>query len=170
MYCKKCKDNQIKYNDSCFGVDNSSIKSFYEPENNKTTSCYKKFGLYIKEDFNEGISLPNKEEGYYISNKETGLLSKCLNNCSSYDDDSNSQITIEDFKNEIRNDIASYVNSSKVINGSNFLAVVLSSDNIIPEEQLKNGISAVDLGNCTNIMKEYYNIPREENLIIKYGN
>ena len=24
----------------------------------------------------------------------------------------------------------------------------------------------MDLGNCTNIMKEYYNIPKEENLII----
>ena len=34
------------------------------------------------------------------------------------------------------------------------------------EEQLKNGISAVDLGNCTNVIKEYYNISQEENLII----
>ena len=56
------------------------------------------------------------------------------------------------------NDITSYVNSSKVFNGSNFLAVVLTSDNMDPEEQLKNGISAVDLGECTQIIKNYYNI------------
>ena len=60
----------------------------------------------------------------------------------------------------------SYVNSTKVINGSNFLAVILSSDNINPEEQIKNGISAVDLGNCTNILKEYYDIDEKENLYI----
>ena len=35
-----------------------------------------------------------------------------------------------------------------------------------PQEQLKNGISAFDLGNCTNVIKEYYNIPQDENLII----
>ncbi len=35
-----------------------------------------------------------------------------------------------------------------------------------PEEQFKNGISAVDLGNCTNVLKEHYKIPLEEDLII----
>ena len=35
-----------------------------------------------------------------------------------------------------------------------------------PEDQIKNGISAVDLGNCTEIIKEYYNISKYESLII----
>ncbi|MBQ9234070.1 MAG: hypothetical protein IJ167_08575, partial [Lachnospiraceae bacterium] len=35
-----------------------------------------------------------------------------------------------------------------------------------PEEQIKNGISAIDLGNCTEIIKEYYNISKYESLII----
>ena len=35
-----------------------------------------------------------------------------------------------------------------------------------PEEQLKKGISAVDLGNCTQVIKDYYNISQEENSII----
>ena len=48
-----------------------------------STSCYEKFGLYIKEDSNECIPLPNEEEGYYISNNKTGLLSKCHSNCLS---------------------------------------------------------------------------------------
>ena len=44
--------------------------------------------------------------------------------------------------------------------------MVLTSDDIKPEEQLKKGISAIDLGNCTNVLKEFYNISEEENLII----
>ena len=34
------------------------------------------------------------------------------------------------------------------------------------EDQIKLGISAVDLGNCTEVLKEHYSIPKEENLII----
>ena len=333
MNCETCKENQIKYDNNCFDIVEYSIKSFNYPENNNInniTNCYEKFGLYIKEDSNECIPLPKEKEGYYISNNQTGLLSKCHNNCLScygegnnentnciecaqgyyktedsnahcimkdlislddyylnnsdniyyhchpnckgcygsynsltedmyclncsdeyyfiygenncykyalilgsnyyfndndnkfhkcyytcskclnlepneidhnciecannyyklenvsfpyncYANDTinilqnsnnniinsfNSDITINDFKNIIRNDITSYVNSSKVINGSNFLAVVLSSDNMNPEEQLKNGISSVDLGNCTNVIKEFYNISKEENLLI----
>ena len=74
-------------------------------------------------------------------------------------------ISPTEFENQIRPLITSYINS-KVINGSNFLATILSSDNINPEDQLKNGISAFDFGNCTNVLKEYYKIQKEENLII----
>ena len=321
MNCETCKENQIKYDNNCFDIVDFSIKSFNYSENDdiyNTTSCYEKFRLYIKEDSNECIPLPKEEEGHYISNNITGLLSKCHINCFScygegnnentnciecaqgyyktedsytnciikdsislddyYLNNSNniyyhchpnckgcygsynsltkdmhclncindyyfiyeenncynitllqgfkyyfnpsdnkfhkcyytcstclnfnpnetnhfciecadnfsklendlcsnncyenknqsfdSDITVNDFKNQIKNDITSYINSSKVFNGTNFLAMVFSSDNMNPEEQLKNGISAVDLGNCTNVIKEFYNIPKEENLII----
>ena len=73
---------------------------------------------------------------------------------------------LEQFKEVISNDISLYINSSKVINGSDFLAMVLSSDNINPEEQLKNGISAIDLGNCINIIKAQNHIDKDKNLII----
>ena len=75
-------------------------------------------------------------------------------------------ITLTEFKKEISEDIISYVNSSKVFNGTNFLAAVLSTDDMNPIKQLNNGISAIDLNNCTNIIKEYYNIPKNENLIV----
>ena len=58
------------------------------------------------------------------------------------------------------------MNSSSLINGSDFIAVVLSSDEIDPKEQIKKGISAIDLGNCTEQIKEYYNISKDESLII----
>ena len=76
------------------------------------------------------------------------------------------QTKAEEFKIQIKNDITSFVNSSKIINGSDFLAMVSTSDNINPEEQLNKGISAIDLRNCTNVIKEYYNISNEENFII----
>ena len=75
------------------------------------------------------------------------------------------ETTPEVFKNQIRKKLTSYLNSN-IIKGSNFLALVSSSDKINPEEQLKQGISAYDLGNCTNDLKKHYNIPDEENLII----
>ena len=74
----------------------------------------------------------------------------------------NKEITID----ELKNNISSYVDSSNIINGSDFLAIVLSSDNMEPEEQIKKGISAVDLGDCTQIIKQYYNISDNESFII----
>ena len=58
------------------------------------------------------------------------------------------------------------MNTTHCINGTNFIGMALSSDNMDPEEQIKNGISAIDLGNCTEIIKEYYNISKNENLMI----
>ena len=88
----------------------------------------------------------------------------CLDNCLSSGKCNN--LTDFEYKNHIKEKITSFVDSSKIINGSNFLASVMFSNEINPKEQLKKGISAFDLGNCTNVLKEYYKIPDEENLII----
>ena len=58
------------------------------------------------------------------------------------------------------------MNSSTVINGSDFIAVILTSEDMDPKEQLKKGISAIYLGNCTQDIKDYYNISNDESLII----
>ena len=88
----------------------------------------------------------------------------CIDNCLSLGICQN--LTDVEYKNHIKGNIVSYVNSSKIINGFNFLASVMFSNEVNPKEQLKNGISAFDLGNCTNVLKEHYKIPDEENLII----
>ena len=78
-------------------------------------------------------------------------------------------VTLSELKAQIIKNISTLintVNSSKIINGSDFIAVIMPSDNTDPEAQLKNGISAIDLGNCTNVIKEYYNISPDENLYI----
>lgn len=53
----------------------------------------------------------------------------------------------------ITNNLILYVNSEKVINGSNFKAQIISSSDLDPIEQIKNGISGLDLGDCINILK-----------------
>ena len=75
--------------------------------------------------------------------------------------------TIDEFKNQVRfSNISSFANFTEVIMGSNFIATFMQSDDMDPKEQIKKGISAIDLGNCTNILKEYYNISKYESLII----
>ena len=75
-------------------------------------------------------------------------------------------MTTIEFKDKVKDKIASYSNSSNIIEGSNFIASILSSNDINHEELLKNGISSFDLGNCTNILKDYYRIDEDENLYI----
>ena len=81
MNCETCEDNQIKNRTNCYNISNNKILTFYEPEDKIENSCFQKFGLYIKEDSKECIPLPEESEGYFISNKKTGLLSKCHDNC-----------------------------------------------------------------------------------------
>jgi len=77
-----------------------------------------------------------------------------------------SGVSLTQMKSIISRDISSYVNPSEPINGENFKALILSSDDMNPETQLQNGISAVDLGNCINIIKGHNNIQNNQNLII----
>ena len=72
----------------------------------------------------------------------------------------------EEFKNLISNNISNFVNSSNIINGSDFIAIIFPSDKYNLKEHLKKGISTVDLSKCTKIIKEYYSIPEDENFII----
>ena len=75
-------------------------------------------------------------------------------------------ITSSEFKSQIINDITSFVNSSVIINGTDFKAIILSSNDMDPTEQIKKGISAIDLGNCTQIIKDYYNISDNDYFIV----
>ena len=71
-----------------------------------------------------------------------------------------------EIKKSLKENILSYVNASNVIAGSNFLAAALSSDDINHEELFKKGMASFDLGNCTDSLKDYYDIKKKESLII----
>ena len=178
--CIECEDNYYKidndlYPNNCY--DNETINSFKvlkistivettEKDNTNVIICLN--NTFITPDKDCALTCPNGTYQFSLNNS-------CLYSCpQNYIIENNKclfknfdiKTTVEDFKNQISDDITSYINSSNIINGSNFLAVVLSSDNMEPEEQIKNGISAIDLGNCTNVIKEYYNISNEESLIV----
>ena len=75
-------------------------------------------------------------------------------------------ISLTDFRNLISKNITSFVNLSSIIEGDNFTAIILTSNDMDVQSQLEKGISAVDLGNCTEVIKSHYNISSEENLIV----
>ena len=153
MNCLSCKTNSdnnfILLNGNC--IKKCLINEFITPNGECLTFCPN--GTY-KYSYNNSC-LESCPYNYEINEYNECIL-KVLD----------LTLSANEFKDQIMNDITSYVNSSKVFNGSNFLAVVLTSDNMDPEEQLKNGISAVDLGECTQIIKNYYNISNDEGLII----
>ena len=72
----------------------------------------------------------------------------------------------EEFKDIIFSNISSFVDSDTVINGTNFKAQIISASEIDPVEQIKNGISGLDLGECIQTLKTKYNIPENEDLIV----
>ena len=67
-----------------------------------------------------------------------------------------------EFKDIIFNNISAYINYSSIIHGTNYQALIFSSNNLNPKEQLDNGISAVDLNDCIISLKEYYNISNKK--------
>ena len=80
MLCTSCKDNQISFKQGCYLIYNNSDKSFYKPENeSEISSCKQSFDKYIKDD--SYVCVEDKEDGYYISNNITGLISRCDSNC-----------------------------------------------------------------------------------------
>ena len=72
----------------------------------------------------------------------------------------------KEFKDIIFKNITNYVDPNNVINGTNFIAQIIASNDVDPIEQIKNGISGLDLGDCIEVLKEHYNIPENEDLIV----
>ena len=166
-YCKECAPNYYKlengsYPNNCY--DNDTINKWKIIEE---IECPK--AKFITSDFKCVSSCLN---GTYQFSLNNSCLESCPNNYKINEKNecelknSDGTTSISEFKTQFLSDMSSYVNSSKVINGTNFVAVVLSSDEMDPEKQIKRGISAVNLGNCTEVLKEHYNIPSEENLIV----
>ena len=98
-------------------------------------------------NFNDTFLINNS----FINSNANYEINKCMLNHLDND-------LVEEFKKEIINNVLSHIESSNIINCSYFMAIVFDINDENPNEQLKNGISAIDLGNCTNKIKEFYNI------------
>ena len=135
------KEDVTKSNES-----NTSYIDNYNTNNMEFTENYDK----IKESninfvIIDSISINNNECSFGVFDKEKNA---------------------DELEELIMSNITSYTSSCKIYNGTNFIVSVVPSNKIDPKEQINKGISAFDLGNCTNELKEFYNISREENLII----
>ena len=77
--------------------------------------------------------------------------------------------TLSEFKKQILNNTIEFfdsINLYKVINGSDFLALISLSSEMNQEKQINKGISLIDLGNCTNTILEHYNMTQNESFYI----
>ena len=149
---KNCYDDSIldqgyylSSKDSTYHECSKQCKTCKENSTNNNPNCLSCFSNTFL--FNLNNSCIESCPSDYEKDKEGN---KCIKNLE--------KSSLTEFKNQIMNNITSFVNSSNMINGTDFIAVVFSIDDINPKEQLKNGISAIDLGNCSNTIKEYYKI------------
>ena len=134
------------------------LKNEYKLSNNENLYMY-------RHEYFDTVEQKHKIE-YEIFNKNYLFNKSICEGDNKEINDNNQTISMSEFKNLISKNISSFINSSSVIKGKNFKAVILSSDDMNITNQLKNGMSAVDLGDCTEVLKNHYNIPKEENLII----
>ena len=146
--CQTCNESETSDNMNCICCRNNLYLTL---EGNCETICPNNT---VKYNVNY-TCLDSCPDNYQVNNKEN----KC--ELKSFE-----QASLFQFKSQVMDNISQYMNSSSLINGSDFLGVILSSHNMDPKDQLKLGISAIDLGNCTEVIKEYYNISNEESLIV----
>jgi len=80
MNCNSCiNENDIKKGNNCYKLYENDKKTFYKPESMEITSCLQLFNNYIKDDSYECID--TYEDGYFISNPITGVISRCHSDC-----------------------------------------------------------------------------------------
>ena len=173
--CLKCiKGYYFEFNTNKCYNDIIMEQGYYFSQND---SMYHKCNIQCKKCEKGGtIDNPNCLTCY--NNTYLFLLNNsCINICpSNYEMNDEQNIcllknvdqttSLSEFKSQMIKNISTLTNSSNIINGSDFIAMIYSVDDMEPKDQLKKGISAIDLGNCTQIIKDYYNIPKNESFIV----
>ena len=185
--CFECKQNYYPYENkrsNCFSKQEIAKihPNYYFDENKKVfnlchTNCKQCFGALkdnclscysnknLKYLYNGQCLSQCPKETCSSKNKEGNFIcEKCKSNKSENFDNKNKIPTENNI--ELIFDFISSNSSSSVTSNSELIQVISTSDKMSIEEQLKSGISPIDLGDCTNIIKEFYNISKEENLII----
>ena len=180
---KKCYENC----NTCYGEGTS------DNMNCKTCSYYYYFEYYHWRKAKYRLTIGNncvkcENDNYYYDNNYNcvdkcppgsygySLEHSCLTVCpTNYVKDDTQQkcvietfeetIQLDEFQSQVTENITNYLNYT-LINGSDFIAAILSNDKEEPEKQLEKGISAVNLGQCSPDIKDYYHISRNESLII----
>ena len=161
---KNHPDSYFDEKKKVFNLCNINCKQCFGGSSDNCLSCFSDNNL--KYLYN-GQCLSQCPNGNCPSKNNEGnfICEKCDTNNNNNKLDNNDKISTENNK-ELIFDFISSNSSSSITSNSELIQVISTSDKMSIEEQLKTGVSPVDLGNCTNIIKEFYNISKEENLII----
>ena len=76
----------------------------------------------------------------------------------------NNVTTFSEFKEIVFSNINDFVDAFKVIKGYDFIAQITPAKDLDPIEQIKQRISGIDLGDCIDVLKDIYNISKDEDL------
>ena len=174
--CEKCTSKGNSTNMNCLSCKNNLMNKLtsklYLFKLNENGNCieYCSNNLYLTSIGDCVDICPNNTFSFYLNHT---CLDRCPQKYETHEkfkkcvlknfDDTTPKY---EFQYQILNNITEFINSSKIVNGSDFTAVISYSDDMNQKEQIDNGKSAIDLGNCTSTIKNYYNISEDEKLII----
>ena len=161
MRCLSCK---TKY------VSKEYNKLFYLKlrEGNFILSCPD--NLFLTKEIECALSCPPGTYGYIPNNTCVDECPSCFiineekTRCifSSF----NNETTFPEFKEIVFSNINGLVDAFKVIKGYDFIAQIILTKDLDPFEQIKKRISGIDLGDCIDVLKDIYNISKDEDLIV----
>ena len=163
--CKTCGGSGNSTNMNCLSCKNDLIEGnaeYYlalDDKGNCIKRCKQNDSFLTSE--NQCVKIcPSGTYEFYYNNT-------CLESCPiNYEINENkcvmksvdNSISTEEFQSQITDNITDYVNFCNLINDSDIICVIIYSNDTDPKKQLEKGVSAIDLGNCTQIIKDYYNI------------
>ena len=147
-----------------FSLCNKNCKQCFGPAHDNCLSCHSNHDN-IKYLYNGRCLAQCPKETSPSKNSNGNFICEKYNSNTNHNSDNENKISTEN-NIELIFDFISSNSSSSIISNSEIIQVISTSDKMSIEEQLKTGVSPVDLGECTNSIKEYYNISKEENLII----
>ena len=153
-------DNTKKVFSSC----NKNCKKCFGPSPDNCLSCNSNHDD-IKYLYNGRCYAQCPKETSPSKNSLGIFICEKYNSNTNHDLDNENKISTEN-NIELIFDFISSNSSSSIISNSEIIQVISTSDKMTIEEQLKTGVSPVDLGECTDSIKEFYNISKDENLII----
>ena len=161
MKCLTCKTNLIneEYNKTIylkFSNGNCNIGCPSGLFFTKTYDCLP-FCLNGTYEFIPNVTCVDTcPENYVVNPERTRCIFSGISNSTSS----------EEFKDLIYQNVSAYADPNTVINSTNFKAQIIAASDIDPVEQIKNGISGLDFGDCIETLKAKYNIPADEDLIV----
>ena len=162
--CLSCKLEYMLIDNNCVlkidektendDIINKCNNSFYLFNNNCYQTCPENYYAYEKEK----VCVNNCPENTTLNGAKTMCLDKIMY----------TTLPLYEFIDSIDDSILSYTSKESLIIGNNFSMQLyeLKDSNTVNEIADEYKLSEIDMGDCTDYLKKYYNIPEDEDLIM----